>query len=168
MSAVFGPTLRAAASGDIETIAAVWHSGWRDGHIGHVPEALLPHRHLEDFRRRVPPRLPDTTVATIAGQVVGFVTVKEDELEQMYVVAAARGTGVADVLMRHAEQVIARRFDTAWLSVAVGNARARRFYERSGWRDASAIDYRAEIEGGTLPVPCRRYEKQVTRQRSGS
>jgi GNAT superfamily N-acetyltransferase len=162
------PTLRPAAPEDSEVIAQVWHSGWRDGHIGHVPDALLPHRQLEHFRRRVPPRLPGTTVATIAGQIVGFVTVKEDELEQMYVAAAARGTGVADVLMRHAEQVIARHFDVAWLSVAVGNARARRFYERSGWNDAAAMDYRAEIEGGTLPVPCRRYEKQVRGQGSGS
>ena len=161
MSAVSGPTLRPAAPDDAETIANVWHSGWRDGHIGHVPDALLPHRHLDDFRRRAPPRLPETTVATIAGEVVGFVTVIEDEIEQLYVVATARGTGVAGILMRHGEQVIARRFDTAWLSVAVGNARARRFYERSGWRDAEAIDYQAEIAGGTLPVPCRRYEKDV-------
>lgn len=155
------PVLRAANPKDSEVIAEVWFSGWRDGHIGHVPEALLPHRHLEDFRRRVPTRLPDTTVATIAGEVVGFVTVKEDEVEQVYVAATVRGTGVADVLMRHGEQVIARRFDTAWLSVVVGNARARRFYERSGWHDAGAIDYKAEIAGGTLPVPCRRYEKDL-------
>lgn len=160
------PILRAAVPADSEAIAEVWHSGWRDGHIGHVPDALLPHRHLQDFRRRVPPRLADTTVATIAGDVVGFVTVIEDEVEQLYVATAARGTGVADLLMRHGEQVIARRFDTAWLSVAVGNARARRFYERSGWRDAEAIDYRAEIAGGAIPVPCRRYEKSVADQRS--
>jgi ribosomal protein S18 acetylase RimI-like enzyme len=161
MTAVSGLTLRAASPDDAETIATVWHSGWRDGHIGHVPDALLPHRHLEDFLRRVPPRLPETTVATIDGEVVGFVTVREDEVEQVYVAATARGTGVAGLLMRHAEKVIAGRFDTAWLSVAVGNARARRFYERSGWSDAAAIDYRAEIEGGTLPVPCRRYEKHI-------
>ena len=167
MTGVPNVTLRPAAPDDTETIATLWHSGWRDGHIGHVPDALLPHRHLEDFRRRVPPRIPESTVATIDGQVVGFVTVKEDELEQMYVAAAARGTGLADVLIRHAEEVIARRFDVAWLSVAVGNARARRFYERSGWRDAAAIDYHAEIEGGTIPVPCRRYEKRVTKEKGG-
>ena len=161
MTEVSAPALRPAREDDVETIATLWHSGWRDGHVGHVPDALLPHRGLDDFRRRVPPRIPETTVATIDGQVVGFVTVREDEVEQVYVSAAARGTGVAATLMRHAEQVIARRFDVAWLSVAVGNARARRFYERSGWSDAAALDYRAEIEGGTLPVPCRRYEKQV-------
>jgi ribosomal protein S18 acetylase RimI-like enzyme len=168
MAADSGVTLRPAAPDDADTIAAVWHSGWRDGHLGHVPEALLRHRHLDDFLRRVPPRLPETTVATIAGQVVGFVTVREDEVEQVYVAATARGSGVADALMRHAEQVIARRFDVAWLSVVVGNARARRFYERSGWRDAGPIDYRAEIAGGTLPVPCRRYEKSIKDQRSAS
>ena len=160
------PALRSATSDDIDALTAIWHSGWRDGHIGHVPDALLAHRRPEDFLRRVPPRLPKTTVATIAGEVVGFVTVIEDEVEQIYVATTARGSGVADALMRHAEETIARRFDTAWLSVVVGNARARRFYERSGWRDAGAIDYRAEIAGGTLPVPCRRYEKPVRAPRS--
>ena len=159
------PTLRPAAVADSEAIAELSHAGWRDGHIGHVPEAIFPHRHPEDFRRRVPPRIPDTTVATIAGQIVGFVTVIEDEVEQVYVAAAARGTGVADALLRHGEQVVARRFDVAWLSVVAGNARARRFYERSGWHDAGPIEYRAEIAGGSIPVTCRRYEKRVTQTR---
>lgn len=145
--------------GDIEAIAVVWHSGWRDGHLGHVPDALLEHRSLEDFRRRVPPRVPDTVVATIAGDLVGFVTVREDEVEQVYVAAEGRGTGVADALLRHAEGVIAARFGVAWLSVVAGNKRARRFYERNAWRDVGAHDYRAEILGGTIPVPCRRCEK---------
>lgn len=93
------PTLRPATPDDIETIATLWHSGWRDGHLGHVPEALLEHRHYADFLRRVPPRILETTVATIAGEVVGFVTVREDEVEQVYVAATARGTGVAGLLI---------------------------------------------------------------------
>ena len=134
-----GPTLRPATPDDVEAIATVWHRGWRDGHLGHVPDALLPHREIAHFRERVPPRIPTTTVATIGSAVVGFVTVHEDE----------------------AEQVIAERFDTAWLAVVAGNARARRFYERNGWHDAGGFDYGAEIRGGTIPVPCRRYEKRV-------
>ena len=153
--------LRPATSADIEAIAAVWHQGWRDGHIGHVPEALHPHRRLVDFRERVPPRLPSTTVATVGADLVGFVMVREDEIEQLYVAAGARGSGVATELFRHAEQVIGSRYDRAWLAVAAGNARARRFYERSGWHDAGAFDYAAEISGGTIPVPCRRYERHL-------
>ena len=158
-----GLTLRPATPDDIEALAALWHRAWRDGHLGHVPEALLPHRQLEDFRRRVPARIPLTTVATMASGVVGFVTVHDDEVEQVYVAQEARGGGVADALLRHAERAIAARFDTAWLAVVSGNARARRFYERNGWRDAGGFDYAAEIAGGTLPVPSRRYEKPVTR-----
>lgn len=153
--------LRAASAADAEAIAAVWHGAWRDGHLGNVPEELLPHRGLAHFRQRAPPRIHQTTVATAGSEVVGFVTVHDDEVEQVFVAAPARGLGVADALLRHAEQTIAARHDVAWLAVVAGNARARRFYERNGWRDAGHIDYAAEIAGGTIPVPSRRYEKWV-------
>ncbi len=157
--------LRAATPDDVEAIARLWNEGWRDGHLGHVPEALEPHRTLAHFRAHVPPRIHASTVAASAAGIVGFVTVHHDEVEQLFVAQSARGGGVADALLGHAEQVIAAGFDVAWLAVAAGNARARRFYERNGWRDAGGFDYAAEIAGGTLPVPSRRYEKQVTRAR---
>jgi putative acetyltransferase len=100
-------------------------------------------------------------VATVGSAPVGFVTVHDDELEQLFVAASARGTGIAEALLRHGERVIAATHDVAWLAVAAGNARARRFYEKSGWTDAAGFDYPAEIEGGTLLVPCRRYERRV-------
>jgi GNAT superfamily N-acetyltransferase len=156
--------LRDATSDDIEAIATLWHGGWLDGHLGHVPEALGEHRRLDDFRQRVPSRLAATTVATQGSEVVGFVTVHDDEVEQVYVAPPARGGGVANVLLGFAERRVAARFEAAWLAVVAGNARARRFYERSGWRDAGAFDYAAEITSGTLLVPCRRYEKNVARR----
>jgi ribosomal protein S18 acetylase RimI-like enzyme len=153
--------IRAAAGTDVDAIAEVWHRAWSDGHRGHVPEALLPFRELEHFRERVPARIARTTVAALDSRVVGFVTVHDDEVEQVFVVASARGRGIADALLRHAETAIARDFDTAWLAVVEGNARARRFYDRQGWRDAGPLEYAAEIPGGTLPVPTRRYEKRL-------
>lgn len=164
--------LRAARLPDAEAIAALWHRGWLDGHAGHVPEALHQHRRFADFRRRVPPRLSATTVATLGEHIVGFVTVREDEVEQLYVAGPARGTGVADALLKAGERVVAERFDTAWLAVAVGNTRARRFYARCGWHDAAAIDYAAEAGtedtgrpaahgDAVVIVPCRRYQKRV-------
>lgn len=157
------PVLRAAAADDVESIARLWHAGWQDGHLGHVPAELTKHRSLADFRRRVPARIDQTTVAVVDGRVVGFVTVHEDEVEQIYVATPARGGGVAGELLQHGERVVAASHDTAWLAVASGNARARRFYERSGWHDTGAVDYQAEIDGGTFTVPCRRYEKRVRR-----
>ena len=100
-------------------------------------------------------------MATLGPEIVGFVTLHEDEVEQLYVAASARGGGVAAVLLRHGEKLIAERYPTAWLAVAVGNARARRFYARQGWSDAAALDYPAETAAGQIIVPCRRYEKVV-------
>jgi ribosomal protein S18 acetylase RimI-like enzyme len=161
MSSTSELVLRPASLADVDAIAALWHSGWIDGHVGHVPEALHAHRRLVDFQRRVPPRIPTTTAAVLGVNLVGFVTLHDDEIEQLYVASSARGGGVATALIRHAERVIAERYSTAWLAVAVGNARARRFYERQGWSDASALDYPAETTAGPVVVPCRRYEKRV-------
>ncbi|MET8093468.1 GNAT family N-acetyltransferase [Micromonospora sp. NPDC005220] len=161
MAPAAGLVLRPAQADDIEAIAVLWHAGWRDGHIGHVPAELHRHRRLADFRDRVPPRLPTTTVGVRGARLVGFVTVREDEVEQVYVAGPARGTGAADALLAAAERAVAERFDTAWLAVAVGNTRARRFYARSGWHDVAALNYPAEAGTTHVTVACRRYEKRV-------
>jgi ribosomal protein S18 acetylase RimI-like enzyme len=84
-----------------------------------------------------------------------------DELEQLYVVRAARGTGTAGRLIESAEARIAGGHEVAWLAVVAGNTRARRFYERVGWSDVAPVDYLAETSTGTFRVPCRRYEKRL-------
>ncbi len=155
--------LRPATPDDTSAIATVWYDAWRDGHLEHVPEALLAHRQPAHFHARVPPRIAQTTVAVLDGAIVGFTTLHDDEVEQVFVAAAARGHGIADALLAHAERRLAMRHDVAWLAVASGNARARRFYEKCGWRDVGAFAYAAEIEGGTIAVPCQRYEKHLRR-----
>jgi GNAT superfamily N-acetyltransferase len=155
------PELRPATASDADGIAGLWHRAWPDGHLGQVPEALVAHRQLEDFRRRVPERLFETTVALLDGALAGFVTVHRDEVEQVYVASEARGGGTAKALLAHAERLVARRFARAWLAVVPGNARARRFYERNGWRDAGPFEYRARAGTGRVSVPCRRYEKHL-------
>ncbi len=119
-------TLRPAEATDVDAVAAIWYSGWGDGHLGNVPDELVAIRTKDSFWTRVPARIPDTTVA-IAGQMVadpagaggvagaevpdpagvgsggevaGFVMVVGDEVEQVYVSADHRGSGVAAVLHR--------------------------------------------------------------------
>ena len=152
--------LRPARSEDAEAIADIWHRGWQDGHLGYVPQELVNVRTEESFSTRAAERIADTTVATVDGVVVGFVMVVEDEVEQVYVASTARGTGVADAVMREAEgQVAGSGHPKAWLAVVAGNARARAFYERAGWVDEGGFDYEAFVESGTVTVPCRRYTK---------
>ena len=153
-------TLRTARAEDAGDIAEIWHRGWRDGHLGFVPQELVDVRTEASFRRRASERISDTTVATVDGAVVGFVMVVDDEVEQVYVAAAYRGTGVAKALIGEAErQVRANGHRKAWLAVVAGNARARAFYERAAWVDEGRFDYLAAAEDGPIAVPCRRYTK---------
>jgi ribosomal protein S18 acetylase RimI-like enzyme len=96
------------------------------------------------------------------GAVAGFVMVVGDEVEQVYVSAGHRGTGVARELLAEAErQVAANGHDTAWLAVVPGNGRARAFYERRERRDEGPFDYETPTEHGVVAVPCHRYTKAV-------
>lgn len=154
--------LRPASPADSTAVAEIWHHGWRDGHLGHVPDELLPLRTPESFGSRAAQRVDDTVVATVAGAVAGFVMVVADEVEQVYVSAHHRGTGVATVLLAEAEHLVKRNgHERAWLAVVPGNARARRFYERSGWTDEGPFDYPAATDDGPVPVLCHRYVKRV-------
>lgn len=143
-------------------MAAIWYAGWQDGHLGHVPEELVAIRTKETFWTRAAQRVADTTVLVVDDEIAGFVMVVGAEVEQVYVASSHRGSGAARTLLTEAErQVKAGGHHEAWLAVVTGNARARRFYERSGWTDGGAFDYPASVERGTLPIPCHRYLKQV-------
>ena len=98
-------------------------------------------------------------VAESGSQIVGFVVIKDDEVEQLFVERAARGTGVAAMLLHKGEEEIRRAgYSRAWLAVVEGNTRARAFYARCGWRDCGPFTYNAETAAGAFPVPSHRYE----------
>jgi GNAT superfamily N-acetyltransferase len=154
------PMVRPAVTADVPAIATIWHDGWRDGHLGNVPDALVAVRTPESFWTRAAARVADTTVAVDANGVAGFVMVVGDEVEQVYVAADRRGTGVAGILLSEADRLVAGNgHERAWLAVAPGNERARRFYERSGWIDDGPFTYAASTSNGTVDVPVHRYVK---------
>lgn len=154
------PTLRTARTEDASDIASIWYSGWQDGHLGYVSDELVEVRTEESFHKRAAERIGDATVAVVDGEIAGFIMVVDDEVEQVFVAARHRGTGVADALMAEAErQVKGNGHAKAWLAVVAGNARARAFYQRLGWVDEGPFEYAAAIEDGTISVPCQRYTK---------
>ena len=154
--------LRPAREEDAAAVAEIWRLGWHDGHDGFVPQKLVEARTPESFRERAPKRVSDTTVATVDGTVAGFVMVVDDEVEQVYLSADHRGTGIARTLIQEAErQVKENGHDRAWLAVVAGNARARAFYERAGWVDEGPFDYAATDGERTIVVPCHRYAKRL-------
>lgn len=156
-------SIRPADAADMAAVADLWHEGWHDGHAGHVPDGLTTARTLAAFHERTPARVGDTAVAVgDDGSLLGFVMVVGDEVEQVFVARAARGSGLAAELLAEAERrVAAAGHAWAWLAVVVGNARARRFYERHGWVDRGDLPYEVTAGGRTFVSPCRRYVKQV-------
>ncbi|ALG07033.1 GNAT family N-acetyltransferase [Kibdelosporangium phytohabitans] len=150
--------VRPATSHDAPQVAEIWYHGWRDGHLGNVPDDLAEARSEESFRERAGQRVEDTTVATADGTVAGFVMVVGDEVEQVYVSAGHRGTGIAAALLAEAENQVARNgHSQAFLVVVPGNARARRFYERNGWTDDGLFDHHA----AGIVFPAHRYVKPL-------
>jgi putative acetyltransferase len=150
---------RRATADDVAAVARIWHIGWADGHVGNVPPELVQYRNATQFVSRARERLDTMWVVESRGQIIGFVVVKDDEVEQIYVDRAARGSGVAAMLLRKGEaEIRGAGHRHAWLAVVAGNQRARSFYSRLGWRDAGPFSYLAETEAGPLAVPSHRYE----------
>ncbi|MGC1503138.1 MAG: GNAT family N-acetyltransferase [Sulfitobacter sp.] len=151
---------RKAEVGETAFIAAMWHKGWHEGHAAHVPADLVVMRTADEFEARTAAHITQTTVLEVDGQIAGFHMLDHDELYQFYVAKAFRGTGVASTLMRHVEEALQGRL--AWLACAVGNERAARFYEKSGWERAKTELYTVETAGGPMAVSCWRFEKDLT------
>jgi ribosomal protein S18 acetylase RimI-like enzyme len=148
---------------DAPYVAEIWNAGWRDGHLGGVPDELVAARTRDSFHKRAAERVCDTTVAIIDGSVAGFIMVVGDEVEQVYVAAEHRGSGASQRLLAEAEKQVAQKgFQEAWLAVVASNERARAFYARAGWIDRGLFDHQAYGEAGPINVPAHRYTKSLS------
>lgn len=153
---------RPAQAEDLAPLAQLWWSGWQDAHLEIVPEALARLRTLESFRERMAAALPRVRALGPAGAPLGFHLIKDDELNQFYLAAEARGTGAAAALMADAEAcLLAQDVETPWLACAIGNARAARFYEKAGWALARVQSVPTETSAGLFPLDVWRYEKRL-------
>ena len=158
------PILRPMEVGDVETVAALWHRAYWDSHTGLVPEKLARHRDRATFTWRAERAVDHAVIAEIKGQIAGFISWKGAELDQIFLVQSARGTGLASKLLVVGETKIAENgFQEAFLECVVGNKRAAHFYEKSGWRNAGSEYYPAETPEGPVEVHCTRFVKSVSK-----
>jgi len=152
--------VRPLAPEDIVPLARLWHDGWQDGHAAIVPAEFVRHRTLERFEARLRTGEGEAWVTGPVGAPLGFYLLKGGELNQFYVAAAARGTGVAAALIADAEARLAGKGEAiAWLTCAIGNNRAARFYEKSGWRRTGTV--MTIPDGQPLTIEVWRYEKPL-------
>ncbi len=154
--------LQKAAPAHFADIAAIWHDGWHEAHADLVPTSLTRLRTQDSFLPRVAEFADTTCVALMGEEVAGFCMTKADELYQMYVTDWARGTGMARALIEDAEaRIHAAGHRTAWLACAIGNQRAMRFYEKSGWHNTGAATVQLDTAQGSFPLEVFRYEKTL-------
>jgi GNAT superfamily N-acetyltransferase len=157
-----GTTIRDAELSELEPLAMIWFDGWQDAHARIVPADLARLRTLQSFEERLRAALAGVRVAGVAGAPVGFYYLKSAELYQFYVSSAARGTGVAALLMADAEARLGElSVPTAWLACAIGNDRAARFYEKCGWLRTGTVTDNVDVPGGTFALQVWRYEKSL-------
>jgi GNAT superfamily N-acetyltransferase len=156
------PAIRNAEVGDVDELACLWFEGWHDAHLDIVPADLSALRTLESFRARLVAALTSVRVTGSSGAIAGFYMLRGSELYQFYVARAARGTGVARVLIADAEaHLYARGTQLAWLTCAIGNDRAARFYEKCGWHHASTFVDTLSTPAGPYQLEVWRYEKAL-------
>jgi GNAT superfamily N-acetyltransferase len=157
--------VRAAGADEVDHLAQLWFDGWQDAHLEILPAGLRRFRTLESFRQRLHAALANVRVVGPVGEPTGFTIVNDDELYQLYVSAAARGTGVAATLIADAEARIGQSgAEIAWLACAIGNARAARFYEKHGWQRSGTMVSELDTPEGIYPLEVWRYEKRLSRR----
>ena len=154
--------VRAVDEDEIDQLANIWYDGWRDAHEQIVPPELAQLRTLDSFKGRLQAALPSIRVAGPIGSPLAFFILRGDELYQFYVSAQSRGTGLAAALIADAEALLRDNgVKTAWLSCAIGNDRAARFYEKCGWHRARTMIDHTVTSSGTFPLETWRYEKAL-------
>ncbi len=157
--------VRSADPSEIDALARLWYDSWQDAHARIVPAELTRLRTLESFRDRLQAALPGVRVVGPRGAPVGFCLVKADELYQLFVAAPARGSGVAALLVADAEARLAEDgVGTAWLTCAIGNDRAAKFYEKCGWRRTGTIVERLDTSQGEFALEVWHFEKALARR----
>lgn len=145
---------------DAAAIARIWYDGWRDAHLDIVPAELTEQRTLDSFAQRLSKAFDVVRVCIDGAKPLGFSMIKQNEIDQFYVAAHSRGKGVARHLMIDAEtQIKSVGFDSAWLACSIGNTRAARFYEKSGWTNVGVKPMTFEATNGPFPLDVWIFEK---------
>ncbi|TRC96337.1 GNAT family N-acetyltransferase [Mesorhizobium sp. WSM4303] len=133
-------TLRPAAASDAAAIAKLMRAAL--GSFNWMPVVHTPAEDLAFIRDIVLPR-QQVTVAEAGCNIVGFIAVSGDWVEQLYLDPAWTGQGIGSRLLTQATAAL----PVVKLHCFQSNTGARRFYERHGFRAEAFGDGTTNEEG---------------------
>jgi GNAT superfamily N-acetyltransferase len=154
--------IRPAEAGEARAIATIHVDSWRAAYRGLLPDSYLDRLSIEERERQWAETLEGAVdgsgvlVAEDDGRVVGFASwgpsrdtdaaERTGEVPAIYVDPSAIGIGVGRALFAEAANALRDAgYTCATLWVLEANGRARRFYERAGWRwDGTVSDHQFE------------------------
>ncbi len=155
-------TIRLARASDVEDIAALHVAAWRWAYRGLLADATLAALSADEREPVWAALVGDPSVSVLVaerdGALAGFASAsasrEEDaapgtgEVAAIYLDENAAGSGLgAELFAGIQDELRARSFTRASLWVLETNARARRFYEREGWRwDGSRSDHQIQCD----------------------
>jgi GNAT superfamily N-acetyltransferase len=156
--------IRAAKDEDHAAIVQLWHQGWHDAHADLVPEEILAFRTPTHFALWLE-QASDKFYVAIDQTLLGFISLKDAEVVNLYVSEIARGTGLAHSLLSFAEQLLLKKgVREAELFCTAGNVRAQKFYEREGWSLSRSFEdalWLPENVAGEFTVETHCYRKTL-------
>jgi ribosomal protein S18 acetylase RimI-like enzyme len=177
MAAIPRPSVRAATVDDAANLASIHGRSWQAAYRGLLPQDYLDEvcraygaeRWLKNLQASEWPKA-GVVVAVPGPELVGFVgfgpTRDDDEdaglvgeIKAIYVIPEAWGKGTGKRLMASAlGRLAVAGYAQATLWVLDSNARARRFYEKGGWKQDGAARWG---NGADFPMQEVRYRKQL-------
>ncbi|MEV0742620.1 GNAT family N-acetyltransferase [Streptomyces sp. NPDC050549] len=169
--------VRPVVLADCDRVSEIRVLGWQFAYQGLMPQSFLDALSAKDDAERRRARLAEgdgsvvNLVARRGEEIVGRaalgpcrdgeVRTGEAELYAIYLGPRHLNTGAGRALMQEAlRQCAALGHDRVYLWVVRGNARARRFYERAGFR-ADGAEEPYEVDG--VLVPEIRCVRELTR-----
>lgn len=155
--------IRPGTEADVDEFIRISHAIWRHSlaqvlgvDVGQWPMiAGVMHAELIPIARAI-------LVAACGSGVSGFCYRNGAMIEDLWIDPPFQGAGIGPQLLRAAVDAIAANgYGTASLDCLEANVRARRFYEREGWRPVYRFSRSSQIF--SRPIPRIRFEYDVWR-----
>ncbi|WP_033279380.1 GNAT family N-acetyltransferase [Streptomyces sp. NRRL F-525] len=168
--------IRPMTLADCDRVSEIRVLGWQFAYRGLMPQPFLDALSAAADAERRRARFAESDgsvlnlVASVGDEIIGWAALgpyregelrtEDAELYALYLDPKHVGTGAGRALMQEAlRRAAALGHDHVYLWVVRGNARARRFYERAGFR-ADGVEEPYEVEG--VLVPEVRYVRELS------